>query len=61
MCLRAAVPVLAVETSSATMTFTSIGHRYQSGPNKGQCEHNSSGPLAMLGSVVGHGTVHFAP
>jgi hypothetical protein len=45
-----------------TMTFTGVGHRYQSGSMKGQCAHDSNGPpLAMLGSVIGHGTVSFAP
>jgi hypothetical protein len=49
-------------TVNVTMTFTGVGRRYQSGAKKGQCEQNSNGtPLAMLGSVVGQGTVHFTP
>jgi hypothetical protein len=49
-------------TVNVTMTFTGVGQRYQSGAKKGQCEHNSNGtPLAMLGSVIGRGTVHFTP
>jgi len=47
-------------TANVTLTFTGVGHRYASGPHKGQCEHSDNGPpLAMLGSVLGRGTVHF--
>jgi hypothetical protein len=46
-------------TANLTMTFTGVGPRYQSGAKKGQCEQNNGQPLAMLGSVVGRGTVHF--
>jgi hypothetical protein len=49
-------------TVNVTVTFTGIGGRYQNGANKGQCDQSqNSNPLAMLGSVVGHGTVHFTP
>ena len=47
-------------TVNVTITFTGVGGRYQSGTNKGQCDHGPS-PLAMLGSVNGRGTVHFTP
>jgi hypothetical protein len=47
-------------TANVTITFAGVGGRYQSGANKGQCNHGPT-PLAMLGSVNGHGTVHFAP
>jgi hypothetical protein len=47
-------------TASVTMTFTGVGPRYRSGANKGQCEQDNGAPLAMLGSVTGRGTVHFA-
>ena len=47
-------------TANLTLTFTGVGHRYHSGAHKGECEHNSNGkPLAMLGSVIGRGTVRF--
>jgi hypothetical protein len=47
-------------TANVTMTFTGVGGRYQSGAKKGQCEEDNSGqPLAMLGSVIGRGTVQF--
>jgi hypothetical protein len=43
-----------------TLSFAGVGRRYQSGPNKGQCLHSDTQPpLAMLGSVTGHGTIHF--
>jgi hypothetical protein len=45
-------------TVNVTITFTGIGQRYQSGPKKGQCNHGPT-PLAMLGSVIGRGTVQF--
>jgi hypothetical protein len=45
-------------TATLTLTFTGVGRRYQSGPKKGQCEHTDN-PLAMLGSVIGRGTVQF--
>jgi hypothetical protein len=49
-------------TAQVTLSFTGIGSRYQSGPKKGQCLHSDNvKPLAMLGSVNGHGTVHFTP
>lgn len=49
-------------TAMVTLRFTGIGTRYQSGPKKGQCSHSENvKPLAMLGSVVGRGTVHFTP
>ena len=46
-------------TADATLTFTGVGGRYASGPKKGQCERNNT-PLAVLATVVAHGTVHFA-
>jgi hypothetical protein len=46
-------------TANVTMTFTGVGGRYQSGAKKGQCEQDNGAPLAMLGSVIGRGTVHF--
>jgi hypothetical protein len=46
-------------TANVTMTFTGVGGRYQSGAKKGQCEQENGAPLAMLGSVIGRGTVHF--
>lgn len=45
-------------TVSATLTFTGVGSRYASGAKKGQCEHTGN-PLAMLGTVIGNGTVQF--
>jgi len=43
-----------------TLSFAGVGRRYQSGPHKGQCLHSDTQPpLAMLGSVTGHGTIHF--
>lgn len=49
-------------TADVTLSFTGIGSRYQSGPKKGRCVHSDNvKPLAMLGSVVGHGTVQFTP
>lgn len=49
-------------TAQVTLSFTGIGSRYQSGPKKGRCLHSDNvKPLAMLGSVVGRGTVRFAP
>jgi hypothetical protein len=45
--------------ANVTMTFTGVGGRYQSGAKKGQCEQDNGTPLAMLGSVIGRGTVHF--
>jgi hypothetical protein len=45
---------------NVTITFTGVGGRYQSGANKGQCDHGPT-PLAMLGSVNGRGSVHFTP
>jgi hypothetical protein len=44
-------------TASVTLTFTGIGHHYQGGAKKGQCDHGPA--LAMLGTVIGHGTVRF--
>jgi hypothetical protein len=46
-------------TANVTMTFTGVGGRYTSGAKKGQCEQDNGAPLAMLGSVIGRGTVHF--
>ena len=46
-------------TVNVTMTFTGVGGRYPSGTKKGQCEQENGAPLAMLGSVIGRGTVHF--
>ena len=46
-------------TVNVTITFTGVGGRYQSGAKKGQCSRGGE-PLAMLGSVVGHGTVRFS-
>jgi hypothetical protein len=43
----------------ATLTFTGVGGRYQTGAKKGQCERGNGKPLAMLGAVTGRGTVHF--
>jgi hypothetical protein len=45
-------------TVNVTLTFTGVGSRYQSGTKKGQCNHGPN-PLAMLGTVIGHGNVHF--
>jgi hypothetical protein len=45
--------------ANVTMTFTGVGGRYQGGPKKGQCEQDNGQPLAMLGSVIGRGTVQF--
>lgn len=45
-------------TATVTLTFTGVGRRYQTGPKKGQCSH-SQNAIAMLGSVIGHGTIHF--
>lgn len=47
-------------TANLTITFEGVGGRYQSGAKKGQCEQGNSKPLAMLGSVIGRGTVNFA-
>lgn len=48
-------------TFKVTLSFAGVGRRYPSGPNKGQCLHSDTEPpLAMLGSVTGRGTVHFA-
>jgi len=47
-------------TVNVTIRFAGVGGHYQSGAKKGQCGHGPS-PLAMLGSVNGRGTVHFAP
>jgi hypothetical protein len=47
-------------TANVTMTYTGVGGRYQSGAKKGQCEEDNGPPLAMLGSVIGRGTVHFS-
>ncbi len=46
-------------TLNVTMTFTGVGGRYQSGAKKGQCARENGAPLAMLGSVIGRGSVHF--
>jgi hypothetical protein len=46
-------------TANVTMTYTGVGGRYQSGARKGQCEQDNGPPLAMLGSVIGRGTVQF--
>jgi hypothetical protein len=46
------------QPARATMTFTGVGQRYQGGAKKGQCDQSANGsPLAMLGSVIGRGTV----
>jgi hypothetical protein len=48
-------------TAMVTISITGVGPRYTSGPNKGQCvPGDTAPPLAMLGSVTGHGTVYFA-
>jgi len=46
-------------TVQATLTFTGIGGRYQSGPKKGQCQKGHGTPLATLGTVLGRGDVRF--
>jgi hypothetical protein len=46
-------------TANVTMTFTGVAGRYRSGARKGQCEQGNAALLAMLGSVIGRGTVHF--
>jgi len=46
-------------TVDATLTFTGVGGRYKNGAKKGQCQQGSGKPLAMLGTVTGHGTVQF--
>lgn len=46
-------------TVNATLTFSGVGGRYQSGAKKGQCEHGGTKPMAMLGTVLGRGTVRF--
>jgi len=45
-------------TANVTLTFTGVGGRYPSGPKQGQCERGGN-PLAMLGTVIGRGTVRF--
>lgn len=45
-------------TINATLTFTGVGRRYQSGAKKGKCDHGPN-PLAVLGSVIGRGAVQF--
>jgi len=45
-------------TANVTLTFTGVGDRYHDGPKKGQCNHGPK-PLAVLGSVIGRGTVQF--
>jgi hypothetical protein len=45
-------------TANVTLTFTGVGQRYQSGPKKGQCSRTANA-VAMLGSVIGRGTVQF--
>jgi hypothetical protein len=45
-------------TVHVTLTFTGVGSRYQSGTKKGQCNHGHN-PLAVLGTVIGHGNIHF--
>jgi hypothetical protein len=47
-------------TVNVTLTFTGVGSRYQSGTKKGQCNHGPN-PLAVLGTVIGRGTIHFKP
>lgn len=45
-------------TANVTLTFTGVGRRKESGPQKGQCDQGPN-PLAVLASVIGSGTVHF--
>lgn len=46
-------------TANVTLTFTGVGRRVESGPKQGKCSH-SGDAIAMLGSVIGRGTVRFA-
>jgi hypothetical protein len=49
-------------TAQVTLSFTGVGSRSRSGPEKGKCLHSDNvKPLAMMGSVSGRGTVHFTP
>jgi hypothetical protein len=48
-------------TAKITVSFDGLGSRYTTGPRKGQCnEGQNTPPRAVLGSVVGNGTVNFA-
>ncbi len=47
-------------TVNVTLTFTGVGSRYESGTKKGQCNRGPN-PLAVLGTVIGRGIIHFKP
>ena len=47
-------------TVHATLTFTGVGGRYETGARKGQCRQGGERPLAMIGAVTGRGTVRFS-
>jgi hypothetical protein len=47
-------------TVHATLSFTGVGGRYQTGAKKGQCRQGGEKPLVMIGAVTGRGTVRFS-